>query len=64
MSTDIPVTIWRNTDGFGEFSNTGVVDIVDTTGTDLVDTTGIQIVDTGVTFTDIPASIWTEDDSQ
>lgn len=63
MSTNVPVTIWRNVDGLGEFTNTGAISIVDTTGTSLVDTTGIQIVDTGVTFTNIPATVWTENDA-
>lgn len=63
MAVDVPVSIWRNTSGYGEFDNTGAVSIVDTTGVSLVDTAGIQIVDTGVTFTNIPATAWEEDDS-
>lgn len=63
MATDIPVTVWQNTSGFGEFTNTGAQSIVDTTSTSLVDTAGIQIVDTGVTFTQIPQSVWSENDS-
>jgi len=63
MSTNVPVTNWRNADGLGEYSNTGAEDIVDTTGASLVDTQGVQIVDTGVTFTMTPATIWEEDDS-
>lgn len=63
MAVDVPVSIWRNTNGLGEYTNTGAEDLVDTAGVDLVDTAGVQIVDTGVTFTQIPASVWIGDDS-
>lgn len=64
MSVDVPVTIWQATDGLSEFSSEGTNDIVDTLGNNLVDTLGNQIVDTGVTQTMIPATEWTEDDSE
>lgn len=64
MSDNVPVSIWRDTDGLTEYSNTGVEDIVDTSDVNLVDTDGVDVVDTGVTATLIPSTTWTEDDSQ
>lgn len=57
-----PITIWRNNNGFGEYSGTGVLDIMDTTGAFLVDTVANNIVDTGIAFTDKPKTIWSEND--
>lgn len=58
-----PVTIWKNPNGLGEYSGTSPVDIIDTTGAFLVDTSSNNVIDTGVTFTNIPATVWTQDDS-
>lgn len=63
MATDVPVTVWRNTNGLTEFSSEGANDIVDTLANNLVDTLGNQIVDTGVVENLIPSTIWEEDDS-
>lgn len=63
MSVDVPATVWRDTNGLSEYSNTGVDYIVDTTNFYLVDTVGFYIVDTGVAANLIPATIWEEDDS-
>lgn len=63
MSTDVPVSIWRDTDGLTDYSSGDVSYIVDTLGINLVDTAGIGIVDTGVVATLIPSTIWEEDDS-
>jgi len=63
MPTNLPVTVWRNTNGLTEFSSGGVNDIVDTLSNNLVDTLGNQIVDTGVVATLIPDTAWEEDDS-
>lgn len=62
MSNDVPVTIWRPTDGNSEFSIGTTSAIVDTAAVALVDTTGIAVVDTGVDQTIIPATTWSEDD--
>lgn len=59
-----PVSIWQPTTGNGEYSLTGVNNIDDASGNLLVDPSSVQIVDTGVTFTQIPSSIWTENDSE
>lgn len=64
MATDVPVTIWRDTDGLSEYSNEGANDIVDTLDNNLVDINGNNIVDTGVVRTRIPSTEWVEDDSQ
>lgn len=61
---NIPLTIWRQTSGDSEATNPGVMFIVDTVGNFLVDTVGNFIVDTGTDFRLIPATIWTEDNSQ
>ncbi len=63
MAVDEPVTIWRDTQGLSEFSNTGVNYIDDPGGFYLVDPTSFYIVDTGVTQTLIPATIWEEEDN-
>lgn len=60
---DIPVSIWRPTDGNSEFSSEGISDIVDASGDSLVDPSGDQIVDTGVVETNIQATDWEENDS-
>jgi hypothetical protein len=59
----IPVSVWRQTDGNGEFNSTGVFDIVDTLGVYLVDTIGDQIVDTGSELSRKPYTVWESDDS-
>lgn len=58
-----PASEWRPPDGLSEFSSEGASDIVDSSADNLVDPSGDQIVDTGVIETDIPASVWEEDDS-
>lgn len=63
MATNVPVSVWRDTDGLSEYSSTGVYDIDDPSGVFLVDPSGVNIVDTGVLATMIPASVWKEDDS-
>lgn len=63
MSSNVPTTIYTPTDGHGEYAATGTLDIVDTTGTFLVDTVGNLIVDTGITFTQIPATVYVENGS-
>lgn len=63
MSVDVPVTVWRDTNGLTEYSTEAANDIVDTLDNNLVDTVGNQIVDTGVVATLIPATAWEEDDS-
>lgn len=64
MAVNVPATIWRDTDGLGEYANTGVYNIVDTTATFLTDPSGVFIVDTGVTVTTIPATVWRQDDGK
>lgn len=54
------VTVWQPTTGNGEFTLGGVFNIADPSGNLLVDPSGTQIVDTGVIFSQIPDTIWTE----
>lgn len=54
------VTVWQPTTGNGEFTLGGVFSIADPSGNLLVDPSGTQIVDTGVIFSQIPDTIWTE----
>lgn len=63
MATDVPVTVWRDTQGLSEFSNSGAYYIVDTTSFYLVDPSGFYITDTGVIQTLIPSTTWEENDS-
>lgn len=62
MSENVPVTTWQPTSGNGEFSLSGINYIVDNLNNNLADPTGNLIVDTGVTFTQIPTTIWSEND--
>lgn len=64
MSVNVPVSIWQPTSGNGEYSLSGVYDIYDPSGGFLVDPSGVNIVDTGVIFTQIPSSIWAENNGQ
>lgn len=64
MSVNTPVSVWRDTQGLSEYSNSGVYNIVDTTATFLVDPSGVFIVDTGVLATIIPSTIWSENESR
>lgn len=64
MSQDVPVTVWQPTSGNGEYSFLGVYNIDDPSGNLLVDPSAVQIVDTGVIFTQIPSSIWAENDGE
>lgn len=63
MSVDLPQTVWRDTNGLYEYSDSDPNNIVDTLGNFLVDPSSNFIVDTGVTATLIPATVWKEDDS-
>lgn len=63
MGVNVPVSVWRDTQGLTEFSNEGPNYIVDTADFYLVDPSGFYIVDTGVLANLIPSSIWEQDDS-
>lgn len=62
MSTNVPATIYRNTDGLTEYTSEEHNYIVDSLGDFLVDPLGDYIVDTGVVATLIPDTIWIEND--
>ncbi len=47
-----------------EYSGSTPNDIADNSGVLLVDATGIFIVDNGQTQTNLPATTWSEDDTQ
>lgn len=61
--SEIPVSIWRTTDGLSDTVYTGLNFIVDTMGNFLVDPEGNFIIDTGLEMPGTPASIWEEDNS-
>lgn len=63
MSTGVPATQWRDTNGLTEFSSDGVSNIIDTLGVFLDDPSGVFVVDTGVIATLIPGTQWVQDDS-
>lgn len=63
MSTNVPVTTWRDTNGLTEYSNGGIFNIDDNLSQLLIDPSGTFIVDTGVLANLIPASVWEEDNS-
>lgn len=63
MSVNVPVTVWRDTNGLSEYTFTGVDNIVDNLADFLIDPLGVFIVDTGVAATLIPQTEWEEDNS-
>lgn len=64
MSTTVPATVWRPTDGGSEASNPGVSDLVDAAGVFLADSSGNLLADNGSILTQLPATVWAEDNSQ
>ncbi len=64
MSTNVPISIWRDTNGLVEYSNEGANYVTDTADFYLVDPDGFYITDTGVVATLIPDTRWSEDDSR
>ena len=64
MSTFPPATTWTPTTGRAESSSVGVSFLVDTAGNFIVDPTSNFIVDTGILSTQIPATVWAENDSE
>lgn len=64
MATNVPVTLWQPSNGNGEYSVSGVYNIVDTIADYLVDPLGDFIVDTGLLFNRMPTTVWSEDDGQ
>lgn len=56
-------TIWFPNNAEGEYTQTGVLSIVDPSGVFLVDPSVTQLVDTGVTFTPIPLTTWSINDT-
>ena len=64
MSTSVPTTAWTDPKREVEFTSGTAQSIADTTGQLLVDTAGVSVVDTGITATYMPATVWTEDDSE
>lgn len=63
MSTNVPPTIWQDTQGLNEYTGEGIDYVVSNTNVYLVDPSSTYIVDTGVVTTMIPATVWSEDDS-
>lgn len=63
MSTNVPQTVWRDTNGLTEYSGGAIRYIVDTLGAFLVDPSATFIIDTGVIADLIPATVWEENDS-
>jgi hypothetical protein len=64
MAGGLPVTVWRDQQGIIDYGSDGVNNIVDIDDNYLVDINGNFVVDTGVTAAMVPATIWSEDDSQ
>lgn len=63
MAVNVPVTIWRKTNGMNDSIATGALYIVDTLDAYLVDPQGSYVVDTGLRMDVTPVTVWTEDDS-
>lgn len=63
MSTNTPVTVWRDTQGLNEYGSNGPNNIIDPSSNFLIDPSLNQIIDTGVLITRIPSTTWVEDES-
>lgn len=55
-----PQTTWLPAIGNGEYNNTGIETIADASGKTLADAASNLLVDSGVTFSQIPATVWTD----
>lgn len=58
-----PATIWKPSSGNGEYGLGTNDDIIDPSNNFLVDPSGNQVVSTDSTFTQVPRTEWTEDNS-
>lgn len=63
MSVDVPVTIWRPTDGNSEMGQSDNGNIVTLSGVLITVLNGSQLVIDSGTSTPVPATIWEQDDS-
>lgn len=64
MSTDVPVTTWQPTSGNGEMGTDGLVGLKTISGLGLTTLSGVGLETLQSTFTQIPTTLWVEDDSQ
>lgn len=64
MGVNVPQTIWQPTSGNGEMSIGSEEPLETVSGLELVTVSGDNIVTTESVFTQIPDTIWTEDDSE
>lgn len=65
MPVNVPPTIYTPpSPGLGEMTSPGVTAITDTHNSVITDTLGSPITDTGQLFTNIPLTVYNEDDSQ
>lgn len=56
-------TTWRPTDGHGEYTSSGAINIVDQNGVFLADPSGALIVSPLTTFTQLAATVWIENNA-
>lgn len=64
MSTNVPTTIYRPTDGNGEVGQSDSSLIDTEAGLDITTEAGVSLIIEDGSFTQVPASVWSEDDSQ
>lgn len=57
-----PATIWSPSIGNGEYNQTGINTITDASGNLLTDASKNTVVDNGLTFTQVPATVWVSSD--
>lgn len=62
MSVDVPVSIWRKTDGRGELGSGGEQNLETLSLINLVTLSGVQLVTLEGIVTEEPATEWTADD--
>lgn len=59
-----PITAWAPSDGNSEVVQVGVLDIADELGNLLADTTGLIVADTGIDYSLLAATQWSQNDSE
>lgn len=62
MSTNLPATLWRPTDGYDEMGQSDSGDITTLSGLGITALSGIQLIVLPGSYTPLPATGWSEDD--
>lgn len=62
MATNVPVTIWRPTDGESEMGQSDSENITTLSGLNITTLSGNELIVGPGSYTPKPTTVWTEDD--